>query len=265
MNTKLKLIAGLLMIAGSVAAQAAGTASLTASGYSENFNSMGTSGTATPTGWSVYTGPSGTTNTTWTASTGIPVSGVAAQIATTGALTASSAPTATNNNGYNAAISSSNTADRVLATSPTTVSGAGLQLTLTNNTGASFSQLSLSYDTVRFTAVSTANELPGYELFYSLNGTSWTNIAALNPTISSVPNTVGVTSVSNATVTLSAAVSNGSTFYLRWVDDNAQQTSPDQIIGLNNVVVAAVPEPESYALMLAGLGLMGFIARRRRA
>ncbi|MRR51397.1 MAG: PEP-CTERM sorting domain-containing protein [Rhodocyclaceae bacterium] len=28
--------------------------------------------------------------------------------------------------------------------------------------------------------------------------------------------------------------------------------------------VAAVPEPETYALMLAGLGLMGFVARRRQ-
>ena len=29
--------------------------------------------------------------------------------------------------------------------------------------------------------------------------------------------------------------------------------------------VAAVPEPESYAMLLAGLGLMGAIAKRRKA
>lgn len=33
---------------------------------------------------------------------------------------------------------------------------------------------------------------------------------------------------------------------------------------LDNVSVTAVPEPETYALMLAGLGLVGFMARRRR-
>jgi choice-of-anchor C domain-containing protein len=33
---------------------------------------------------------------------------------------------------------------------------------------------------------------------------------------------------------------------------------------LDNVSVAAVPEPETYAMLLAGLGLMGGIARRRR-
>lgn len=35
---------------------------------------------------------------------------------------------------------------------------------------------------------------------------------------------------------------------------------------IDNVsVMAAVPEPETYAMLLAGLGLMGFIARRRKA
>lgn len=34
---------------------------------------------------------------------------------------------------------------------------------------------------------------------------------------------------------------------------------------LDNVTVTAVPEPETYAMMLAGLGLMGSIARRRKA
>ena len=34
---------------------------------------------------------------------------------------------------------------------------------------------------------------------------------------------------------------------------------------LDNIAVAAVPEPETYALLLAGLGLMGTVARRRRA
>lgn len=35
--------------------------------------------------------------------------------------------------------------------------------------------------------------------------------------------------------------------------------------GAIGVVTTPVPEPETYALMLAGLGAMGFIARRRRA
>ncbi|HUG22671.1 PEP-CTERM sorting domain-containing protein [Piscinibacter sp.] len=36
----------------------------------------------------------------------------------------------------------------------------------------------------------------------------------------------------------------------------------DLVVGFN---VTTVPEPETYALMLAGLGVVGFVARRRRA
>jgi hypothetical protein len=35
----------------------------------------------------------------------------------------------------------------------------------------------------------------------------------------------------------------------------------DMVIGVN---IAPIPEPETYAMLLAGLGLMGFVARRRK-
>jgi hypothetical protein len=40
--------------------------------------------------------------------------------------------------------------------------------------------------------------------------------------------------------------------------------NPNVFATADNLVLAAVPEPETYALMLAGLGLLGFVARRRR-
>ncbi len=212
--------------------------------FSENFDSMGTAGTAPPTGWSLKQGASSpvTSNTTWT--TTIPTTGagsVPTMIAAVTPLTASSAPTANNNNGYNAQGASS--ADRVLATAPTTGAGSAIELTLTNTSGSAISTIAISYDTRRFTqglvsATPTNNELPGYWLFYSLdNGTTWTNVSTLNPTITTVPNTVGVTSTPSTAFSLSSAWANNGTLLLRWVDDNAQQTSPDQIIGLDNVSI----------------------------
>ena len=45
----------------------------------------------------------------------------------------------------------------------------------------------------------------------------------------------------------------------------ANQTGFDNITFGTSVPVPGVPEPETYALMLAGLGVLGFIARRRKA
>jgi hypothetical protein len=42
-------------------------------------------------------------------------------------------------------------------------------------------------------------------------------------------------------------------------------SSSDAFEAANFSVTAPVPEPETYALMLAGLGVLGFLARRRRA
>jgi MYXO-CTERM domain-containing protein len=255
-------LATLSLVAGF--AHAAGTVNLGSDGYAESFDAMGTAGTAPPTGWAVYTGNSGTSNSTWTSAiTANGSNSVASMVATTGALTATSAPTTTANNGFNAARQPGATADRVLATSPTTVSGGALQLALVNTTGHAFDQLLLGYDTVRFTAVSSANELPGYQMFSSLDGSSWTHLAALDPSLATVPNTVGVSTVGATRVSLGGTVAQGATLYLRWVDDNARQTSPDQIIGLNNVTVSAMPEPGQAALWLAGLLGLAAFARRR--
>lgn len=46
---------------------------------------------------------------------------------------------------------------------------------------------------------------------------------------------------------------------------NGMQSADGASYGGNlAVAVAAVPEPETYALLLAGLGVLGFVARRRR-
>jgi hypothetical protein len=231
--------------------------------YSQDFDSMG-SGTAAPSGWRHFTTSFGS-NSTWTSSIAASgSSGVSAMSVTTAGTTlvATTAPSGTQNNGFNAGVGGSTT-NRAIGTSPTTRAGAMIQLDLDNGFGSTLqagSSLDISFDTIRFTAATAANELPGYWLFYSLDsGITWTNVG-INPTLANVPNTVG-TSSSSFALTLGADWQAGATMYLRWVDDNADQTSPDQILGLDNVVIT--PAPGAIALLGLAAGLVG--RGRRRA
>jgi len=55
------------------------------------------------------------------------------------------------------------------------------------------------------------------------------------------------------------------TFYVSLVlDTKTQPFSDDQHPSWGSFHVNVVPEPETYAMLLAGLGLMGFVARRRQ-
>ncbi|WP_292996568.1 FxDxF family PEP-CTERM protein [Nitrosomonas sp.] len=39
---------------------------------------------------------------------------------------------------------------------------------------------------------------------------------------------------------------------------------PEDGIFLTSAILTPVPEPETYAMLLAGLGLLGFVVRRRK-
>lgn len=68
----------------------------------------------------------------------------------------------------------------------------------------------------------------------------------------------------NLTVATGAAAGNYA-FVLGFNDSAGAATLgdwDDLVVGVN--FTAAIPEPETYALMALGLGLMGFVARRRR-
>lgn len=226
--------------------------------YAQNFDTMGT-GTTLPAGWSFY-GNLGNTNTTWTDATGIPADSVGGGTVNN-TLTAATTFTATSNTaGFNFALPASTT-DRSLGTSPTSGQGVVLQLSLTNPTGSPLSALRIGYDIRRFTAPASDNELPGYWLFYSLdNGTTWNNIATLNPTLANVPNTTGVTTVPAATFGLASPWSAGATLLFRWVDDNATQTSPDQIVGLDNLsITVPIGMPPVAALTAPANGSVSYV------
>ena len=258
--------------------------------YTENFDSMGTAGTAPPSGWQVYSIAGG--SSTWTNTTGsnstpaigaIPNGAAVAGGTVSAGLVANDNPTGNQINGYNATGASGATSDRGIATAPTGIAGSAIELLLTNGTLNPISALSVSYDLRRYQVGADAagrsppagipegsEELPGYWLFYSLdNGATYTAVNSLIPVGAGpssqpvVPNTVGLTNVSNASFALSGNWNVGSNLLLRWVDDNAIDPSPDQIIGIDNVRVA-IPEPSSLAAILVlSLLLPGCFTRRR--
>ena len=74
-------------------------------------------------------------------------------------------------------------------------------------------------------------------------------------------NTTGLVAGKGGTVSTNWAP--GSTLWVRWIENN--DLSNDHGLAIDNVSfsVTAVPEPTTYALLLAGLGVVLFLARRR--
>ena len=115
----------------------------------------------------------------------------------------------------------------------------------------------------------------------AIGGNFWGNDSAINQTLSTnfvlevsdsnggtlsvivggngFSNFVGFTTDSGSITSLSIAAQLPNTAQARVTVDNFT-------LGANAALLppAPIPEPETYAMMLAGLGLMGFVARRRK-
>ncbi|MDX1914063.1 MAG: PEP-CTERM sorting domain-containing protein [Methylophilus sp.] len=134
-----------------------------------------------------------------------------------------------------------------------------------------FSGVTLSWD-----QISSATGPRDFSLSYSLNGTSFTNYANYSVIANSTPNAWSSStpvSTSSYAYDLSSitALNNQSNVFFRLVDVSTVSANggtvatagTDRVDNFTVSAVASVPEADTYAMLLAGMGLMGFVLRRR--
>lgn len=172
------------------------------------------------------------------------------------------------------------------STDPVTLDDTGLS-TLTyaaQGTNNKLSGVQFNVSTVGFENIAVSYDLrhsntsSRYEQFqYSIDGTNFVDFALFD-------GNAGDTWFNNRSVDLSsiAVADNNANFAFRIVSAFAPGTSAYaasntgssyatsgtwrfDMVTVSGDTIAAVPEPETYAMMIAGLGLMGFTARRRQA
>ena len=235
--------------------------------YSQSFDSLTTNTVAVPwlndstlPGWSLFTSTLGD----------------AATIA---------ADTGTSNAGTFRSYGGSGSGDRALGGtasggayfgSPPTGAIAGwIAVAFTNNTGAALDGFTLNYSGEQWrnggnaSAQSMVLEF-GLGASFGTVGTwaapggafSWTSPVTGATAAAVDGNTAGLVGGLGGTVS-GLDWTNGQTLWLRWVERNDTGNDHGLAIDDLSLTVTAVPEPSAWALMLAGLAAVGFVARRR--
>jgi hypothetical protein len=254
------LIASAALLA-AVSAQAAVSVTGPAFTYSQNFDSLASTGTtatwvndSTLAGWSLFY--VNTDVTSYLVGTGSGTSGGFYSYGSAG---------------------STDRALGSLATNGNVAAGANeyIALSLTNTSGAAFDSFTLRYDGEQWrnagnTAAQTLTVQYGF-------GATFAAVTTWNTTTSAFTFTSPVASATAAAVdgnaaglvgslggTVSTTWAAGDTMWIRWTDLN--DSGNDHGLAIDNVSlsVSAVPEPSTYAMLLAGVAAIGFVARRRR-
>lgn len=245
--------------------------------YSENFDSIGPTGTAAPADWLVgtLTGP------------------LSRQPNGGGAVTARSlyvndgtggvanGTTATVGRSFN--LGASGAADRAIGSAATTNDGTGLQGgdrvlqgAFTNSTGAPITSMTIGYtgEQWRFAQGASSSGSEGFFFFYSTAPDSgWVSIGLDFVAPHQTPGQSGLSIhtaldgnasanriVLSKEFTLPQPLPAGSAFYLRWLDWNDNSTS-DHVIAVDDISLGVVPEPASLSLLMVG----GLLLGRRRS
>lgn len=231
--------------------------------YSENFDSLSTSTTASPwvndstlAGWSLFNGAgaavptllggSGSTNTGSFYSFGAAGSGERALGSTASGGTYFGSPASGAVAGW-------------------------IALSLSNTSGGTLDAFSVGYQGEQWRNGGNTNP-QSLVLEYGFGGSfgtvaGWTAVSTFtSPVVGATAaavdgNVAGLVSGLGATVETPWAA--GDTLWLRWSDLN--DVGNDHGLAIDNLSfsVSVVPEPQAWALLLAGLASLGFIARRR--
>jgi len=231
--------------------------------YSETFDSLSTSTTASPwvndstlTGWSLING----------AGAAVPTIVGGSGSSNTGSFYSFGAAGSTER-----ALGSAASGGAYFG-SPASGAVAGwIALSLTNTSGGTLDSFTVGYrgEQWRNGGNTSPQSLVLEYGFGSSFGTvaGWTGLTIFtSPVVGATAaavdgNTAGLVSGLGGTVTAPWAA--GDTLWLRWSDLNDVGNDHGLAIDNVNVSVGVVPEPQAWALMLAGLAALGFIVRRR--
>lgn len=252
-----KSILALLLAIVGTQASAAVSVNTSVFNYSQNFDSLTSnawSNDSTIAGWSLFKSP-----------------------APGSAVTAITVGTGSSNTGAFYSFGALNSTERALGGLGSGSLSGWIAAAFTNNTGSSISDITVGFDGEQWrnggNATMAAQQMVLQYGFGNTFGdvTNWNapggNFNWASPVVAATAGAVDG-NVAGKVGNRGGTISNqnwtpGSTLWVRWVENN--DTGNDHGLAIDNfsLSVTAVPEPNNYAMLLAGLGVMGFIARRR--